>query len=71
MTNPDSKRVADWRETNRGRYNRYMRELRTRNPDINLKEDLRKARKRAKAAGRPFDDDEWLAAREARKRKNR
>ena len=62
-------RVARWRENNREKYNAYMRELRHRNPDINLKEDLRKAKKRAEDTSRRFDEEMWLAAREERKRK--
>lgn len=67
--NEESERVIAWREENRHRYNEYMRSLRKTNPDINLREDLRKAKLRAERAGRPFDEEEWLSKREHRKQR--
>jgi hypothetical protein len=62
------KRVKRWRIENREEYNAYMRELRKKNPSINMKNALRRARLRAKAAGHAFNEDEWRTEYERRRR---
>lgn len=66
VTNENSARVLNWRANNRERYNAYMRELRRKNPKISDRADLNAAKRRAKKAGREFDEEAWLAGRRRR-----